>query len=134
MNSPIIILENNFNLPREILDTIQLYLINDTVNNALISYFEHLYMKKEKYEAFVYYNYIYPICSCNNCPYNGKHKIYKRKDCNPCFIFESTFTYMPNDFNECIIHNPQFQKIYYNEKKSSEYNDEDEEYYYEYDY
>ena len=131
MNSPIIILENNFNLPREILDTIQLYLKNDTANNAIISYFEHLYMKKEKYEDFVYYNYVYPICSCNNCPYNGKHKIYKRKDCNPCFIFESTFTYMPNDFNECIINNPQFQTIYYNEKKSIE--DEDEEYY-EYDY
>tara|TARA_B100000902_G_C26549965_1_gene546684 strand:+ start:75 stop:476 length:402 start_codon:yes stop_codon:yes gene_type:complete len=133
MNSPLKIIENNFDLPREILDTIQLYLKNDTVNNALISYFEHLYMKKEKYEAFIYYNYIYPKCYCNNCPYNGKNKIYKKKDCNPCFIFESTFTYMPNDFNECIIHNPQFQKIYYNEKKSSEYNDEYEEYY-QYDY
>lgn len=132
MNSPIIILENNFNLPREILDRIQLYLKNDTVNNALIAHFENLYMKKDKYEEFVYFNYVYPNCSCNNCPYNGKYKIYKRKDCNPCFIFESTFTYMPNDFNECIIYNPQFQKIYYNEKKSIEYNEDEE--YYEYDY
>jgi hypothetical protein len=88
-------------------------------------------MKKEKYEEFIYFNYIYPNCSCNNCPYNGKYKIYKKKDCNPCFIFESTFTYMPNNFNECIINNPQFQKIYYNEKILIE--DEDEEYY-EYDY
>jgi hypothetical protein len=131
MNSPLIILQNNFNLPREILDMIQLYLINDTVNNALMPYFEHLYMKKEKYEDFVYFNYVYPNCSCNNCPDNGKHKIYKKKDCNACFMFGSTFTYIPNDFNECIINNPQFQKIYYNETKTIEYEDEE---YYEYDY
>lgn len=133
MNSPLKLLENNFHLPREVLDKIQIYLVNDTANNALKLYFDHLYTKKNLYEEFIFENYVYPKCYCNNCPDNGVRKIFKKKDCDPCFIFESTFTYVPNDFNECVIDNPQFKKIYYDEKKSIEFIDEYDEYEYEYE-
>ena len=128
MNSPLIILEKYTDLPIEALDIIQSYLVNNIAYAAIASYFSHLYMKKEKYEEFIWNNYVYSQCYCNNCPDNGVRKIFKKRDCDPCFIFENTFTYMPNDFNECILNNNQFRKIYYGEKKTDEY----QEYEYEY--
>ena len=127
MNSPVKIIKHM--LPQDVLDIVQSYLVNDIAYTAISSYFDRLYIKKNKYEEFVWSNYVYPKCYCNNCPDNGKYKIYKKNDCNHCFIFEYTTRYMPNDFNECILNNPQFQKIYYDEKKSNEYSDDSEDYY-----
>ena len=116
-------------LPDEIINNIRKYMVNEIAYEALQQYFNYLYEKKEKYEEFVWNNYVYPNCVCNNCPDNGKYKIYKKRDCNECFKFESTFMYTPNDFVECISDNPQFQKIYYG-KEGNNYN----EYYYGEDY
>ena len=123
MISPVKILEDK--LPQDIINIIQSYLVNNIAYNAISSYFDRLYIKKNKYEEFVWDNYVYPKCACNNCPDNGKYKIYKKRDCDECFKFESTFMYTPNDFVECISDNPQFQKIYYG-KEGNDYN----EYYY----
>ena len=112
-------------LPNEIINNIRKYMVNEIAYEALQQYFNYLYEKKEKYEEFVWNNYVYPNCVCNNCPDNGKYKIYKKRDCNECFKFESTFMYTPNDFVECISDNPQFQKIYY----GKEGNDYSEDYY-----
>jgi len=112
-------------LPDEIINNIRKYMVNEIAYEALQQYFNYLYEKKEKYEEFVWNNYVYPNCVCNNCPDNGKYKIYKKRDCNECFKFESTFMYTPNDFVECISDNPQFQKIYY----GKEGNDYSEDYY-----
>ena len=129
----------NDKLPQDIIDNIRLYVVNEIAYQAINKYYNHLYKKKELYEEFVCVNYIYPNCKCNNFPDNGRYKMYKRKDCNDCFIFDSTFTYMPEDFRICIWDNNQFKKIRYypNYEKSEEYYDEDEdedEEYYEYDY
>jgi len=112
-------------LPDEIINNIRKYMVNEIAYEALQQYFNYLYEKKEKYEEFVWNNYVYPKCKCNNCPDNGKYKIYKKRDCDECFKFESTFMYTPNDFVECISDNPQFQKIYYG-KEGGHYS----EYYY----
>ena len=122
MISPVKILEDK--LPQDIINIIQSYLVNNIAYNAISSYFDGLYIKKNKYEEFVWDNYVYPKCACNNCPDNGKYKIYKKRDCDECFKFESTFMYTPNDFVECISDNPQFQKIYYG-KEGNDYSDED---------
>tara|TARA_B100000900_G_scaffold382007_1_gene368876 strand:+ start:49 stop:459 length:411 start_codon:yes stop_codon:yes gene_type:complete len=117
-------------LPNEIINNIRKYMVNEIAYEALQQYFNYLYEKKEKYEEFVWNNYVYPNCVCNNCPDNGKYKIYKKRDCNECFKFESTFMYTPNDFVECISDNPQFQKIYYG-KEGNDYNEDyyNEDYY-----
>lgn len=117
-------------LPDEIINNIRKYMVNEIAYEALQQYFNYLYEKKEKYEEFVWNNYVYPNCACNNCPDNGKYKIYKKRDCNECFKFESTFMYTPNDFVECISDNPQFQKIYYG-KEGNDYNEDyyNEDYY-----
>jgi|TARA_Y100000992_G_scaffold120854_2_gene79207 hypothetical protein len=131
MNSPLKIIENNFGLPRDVLNIIQSYIVNNIAYSAISSYFNNLYAKKNLYEEFVWANYVIPRCYCNNCPDNGVRKIFRKKDCDPCFIFESTYRYMPNDFTECIIENNQFRKIQYGEKESNDYEEyeEYEEYY-----
>ena len=128
MNSPVKIIKHI--LPQDVLDIIQSYLVNDIAYTAISSYFDRLYIKKNKYEEFVWANYVYPNCYCNNCPDNGRYKIYKKRDCNECFKFESTFMYTSNDFVECISDNPQFQKIYYG-KEGNDYNEDyyNEDYY-----
>ena len=120
-------------LPNEVADLVRQYRgINPIAYVAIREYYNSLFKKKELYEEFVWANYVYPNCACNNCPDNGRHKIYKRKDCNECFKFESTFIYTPNDFVECITDNPQYQKIMYYPQliQDSELGDE----YYIYDY
>lgn len=126
MNSPLKIIENNFELPRVVLNNIQSYIVNNIAYSAISSYFNHLYAKKLLYEEFVWANYVNPRCYCNNCPDNGVNKIFRRKDCDACFIFENTYRYMPNDFVECIIKNNQFRKIHYDEKESNDYEEYEE--------
>ena len=109
MNTPIE--ELSYLIPREVINNIQKYTVNNVAIHALNNYFDYLYVKKELYEDFVWNNYVYPNCKCNNCPDNGMYKIYKRKDCDACFMFDSTHIYTPIDFMECIIDNPQYYKI-----------------------
>lgn len=119
MNSPLILFKNK--LPRELLDYIQGYLTNDFAINALKEYYSYLYHKKELYEDFVYDQYIAPNCNCHRY-YNSRAQRWKTRECNSCFVFESTFQYMPEDFRRCVWENPQYQKIQYNKKV--EYDDE----------
>jgi len=101
-------------LPNELADLVRQYRgVNTIAYAAIRKYYNSLFKKKELYEEFVWSNYVYPQCNCNNCPNNGVKKLYKRKDCDQCFRFESTFIYTPNDFIECITDNPQYQKIMY---------------------
>lgn len=123
-------------LPNEVADLVRQYRgINTIAYAAIREYYNYLFKKKELYEDFVWANYVYPKCVCNNCPDNGRHKIYKRKDCDECFKFESTFIYTPTDFVECITDNPQYQKIMYYPQTINNHNDEYYDYdeYYEYD-
>lgn len=115
MNSPLVLFKDTF--PQEILNHIQEFMINDSVYEALRKYFNKLYYKKELHEEYIWDKYVYPKCYCNNCPDNGVNKIFKRKDCDECFKFQSTLVYMPEDFQLCIWDNNQFQKIYYNSDK-----------------
>ena len=131
MITPLVLLQNK--IPQECIDLIQKYvscsIAEEAANKSYDIIINNIHQRNNLYRDFVWDNYVYPNCVCNNCPDNGKYKVYKKNDCNHCFIFESTTRYMPNDFNECIIDNPQFQKIYYDEKKSDEYFDESDEYY-----
>ena len=111
MNSPLVLFKDTF--PQEVLNHIQEFMINDSVYEALRKYFNKLYYKKELHEEYIWDKYVYPKCYCNNCPDNGVNKIFKRKDCNECFKFQSTLVYMPKEFQLCIWDNNQFQKIYY---------------------
>lgn len=118
-------------LPNEVADLVRQYRgINKIAYAAIREYYNSLFKKKELYEQFVWANYVYPNCACNNCPDNGRHKIYKKRYCNECFKFESTFMYLPNDFIECITDNPQYQKIMYYPELVTDYQ-LDDEYYYE---
>lgn len=111
MNSPLVLFKDTF--PQEIINHIQEFMINDSVYEALREYFNKLYYKKELHEEYIWDNYVYPKCYCNNCPDNGVNKLFKRKDCDECFKFQSTLVYMPENFQLCIWDNNQFQKIYY---------------------
>lgn len=135
MNSPLVLFKNTF--PQEVVNNIQSFIINDYVYEAIRNYFNILYHKKELYEEFIWNNYVYPKCYCNNCPDNGVKKIFKRKDCNECFKFEYTLIYMTEDFERCIWNNNQFKKICHNDynnldyDKCIEYYDEDGNLYYD---
>lgn len=119
MNSPLIIFENK--LPIELLNHIQSYMVNDIAVKALCDYFDYLYNKKEIYEEFVYEQYVMPNCRCIEY-FNNIAQRWKTRECDACFIYESTFTYMPEDFRLCIWDNTaQYQKIKYGEKKNEEY-------------
>lgn len=131
MNSPLILFENK--LPRELLDIIQSYLINDIAYIMLKEYFSYLYDKKELYEEFVYNNYVMPNCSCIRY-FNSFANRWKTKECDVCFIYESTLTYMPEDFRLCIWDNDQFQKINYGEKIDESIYEKENEDEYEYEY
>ena len=116
MNSPLVLFKDTF--PQEIINHIQEFMINDSVYEALREYFNKLYYKKELHEEYIWDNYVYPKCYCNNCPDNGVNKLFNRKDCDECFKFQSTLVYMPENFQICIWDNNQFQKIYYNDDKN----------------
>lgn len=113
MKSPIILFESK--LPRDVLNIIQTYLINDFVYQALKEYYNYLYYKKELYENFAYEQYIIPNCSCRRY-YNSIAQRWKERECSGCYIFEYTNVYMPKDFRICIYNNPQYRKIQYGEK------------------
>ena len=110
MITPLVILEDK--LPQVTIDLIQSYLKNDFANEIVGEYFDKLYEKKENYDDFIFTNYVYPKCKCNNCPDNGVNKIFKRRDCNVCFMFESEVWHF-NRYYECISDNLQYQKITY---------------------
>ena len=117
MNTPLIILKNK--LPVDLINLIQTYMTNDIVTKAVSKYFDKLYQKKDEYDDFVWDNYVFPNCQCNNCPENGLHKLFKRKDCNVCFMFESSLWYY-NTFYECTLNNLQYFKIVYGRKNYSD--------------
>ena len=112
--SPINILTKeikNLELPDTVINHIQKYLKNDIVYEAINKYYGYLYDKKKLYEEFVWNNYVFPKCYCNGCPDNGRNKLFRRKDCDYCFIFQFTSKYKLTDFEICIENNPQFFKI-----------------------
>jgi len=119
MNSPLVLFKNTF--PEEVINHIQSFIINEHVYEALRNYFNNLYDKKESHNEFIWDNYVYPKCFCDNCPDNGVTKIFKRRDCDECFKFEYTLIYMPEDFQHCIWDNNQFQKIYYKDYNNLDY-------------
>ena len=101
-------------LPHSIINNIQTYMRNDLMYKCLQEYFNKLYEKKEICEEKAYDKYVYPNCVCNNCPDNGRRKIFKRRDCSDCFEYECrqmNDEYAPQDFHECIKENPQYRKI-----------------------
>ena len=138
--TPINILINeikNYEFPETVINNIQKYMKNDIAYEVIQKHYGNLYDKKDLYEKFILNNYVFPKCYCNGCPNNGCNKLFKRKDCNYCFIFQYTSKYIPTDFEICIEHNPQFENIKaFPVHKEIEY---DEDYYdshsesYEYD-
>lgn len=107
-------------LPQVILFKIQQYLpVKSIIKEAIQNYYEKLHLKKEFLEECIWQRYIYPNCCCNNCPDNGRHKIFMRKDCDPCFRYEvniHTNIYAPDNYRICIIENPQYEKIAFDKK------------------
>jgi hypothetical protein len=125
MKSPIILFESK--LPRDVLNIIQTYLINDFAYQALKEYYNYLNYKKELYEDFAYQQYITPNCTCRRY-YNSIAQRWKERECSGCFIFEYTNVYMPKDFRICIYNNSQYHKIQYGEKINyNSYNEDDDE-------
>ena len=111
-------------LPEVILFRIQHYLpVKSVIKEAIQNYYIKLHLKKEFLEESIWQKYIYPNCYCKNCPDNGRNKIFKRRDCDPCFRYEVnviTNQYAEDNYRVCIIENPQYEKIAFNKK-----NDED---------
>ena len=75
-------------LPHSIINNIQTYMRNDLMYKCLQEYFNKLYEKKEICEEKAYDKYVYPNCVCNNCPDNGRRKLFNRRDCSDCFEYE----------------------------------------------
>lgn len=115
MNSPIYILDKK--LPHEILYKIQLYLpVNNEVRNALIKYYNKIHNQKILDEEKTFKNDIYPNCRCSNCPDNGQHKLFIRRNCSVCFeyeIKEFCDDYISEKYKLVIKYNPQYKKIAY---------------------
>lgn len=116
MYTPLIIFSDIF--PQEILNQIQQYLpVHDNISNALKKYYDELHDKKTIDDEIAWARYVYPNCACPNCPNNGRHKIYRRKDCNPCFEHEINVVgdvYANDKYCLVIKNNPQYKKIAYN--------------------
>ena len=135
MITPLVLLQNK--IPQECIDLIQKYvscsIAEEAANKSYDIIINNIHQRNNLYRDFVWDNYVYPNCFCNNCPDNGRHKLFKKRDCDHCFIFESTMTYYTEEFMEKIWN----ENIPYD--NSSEYSNEDYEYleyeeYYEQDY
>ena len=117
MNSPVYLFKEI--LPQELLNQIQQYLpVNDQVKNALKKYYNELYNKRLLDEEEIFEKEIYLNCSCSNCPDNGRHKIFRRRDCSLCFEYEIKQYcgyYASNKYKIAIRDNPQHKKIAYDE-------------------
>lgn len=107
-------------LPEVILFRIQNYLpVKPIIKEAIRNYYDKLHFKKELLEECIWQRYVYRNCSCNNNPDNGRHKIFKRKDCDSCFRYEvniHTNAYASDKYRICIIENPQYEKIAFDKK------------------
>lgn len=128
MNTPLIIF--NEILPQEVLNQIQQYLpVNENIRLALSNYYDKLYDKKVIDDEEVFEKYVYPKCVCANCPDNGRNKIYKRKDCDVCFEYETkehNCNYSSEEYHLVIENNPQYRKVKYGEyDNDNSINDDD---------
>ena len=132
MNSPVYLFKEI--LPQELLNKIQQYLpVNDQVKNALKKYYNELYNQRLLDEEEIFENEVYPHCFCSNCPDNGKHKIFRRRDCSLCFEYETkqySGEYASNEYKIVIRDNPQYNKIAY-DKYDESYDDCDDMYWYD---
>jgi len=115
MNTPLVIFENI--LPQVLLDQIQQYLpVNENIRSALTNYYDKLHDQKILDDEEVFENKIYPNCYCSNCPDNGRTKIFRRRDCSPCFEYETkeySGDYASQEYKLVIRDNPQYKKIAY---------------------
>lgn len=104
MITPLVILQNK--IPHVCIDLIQSYINCDIAQQAANKSYDliinNIHKRNDLYRDFVWDNYVYPICYCNNCPDNGRHKIFKKKDCDHCFVFDSTMKYYTQEFMEKI--------------------------------
>ena len=105
-----LILTPFYELPNEIKNNIQSYLVNEAAYKMLQEYFNYLFYKKNLYEDFCYEQYVRPNCKCYSY-YNSNAQRWKTRDCYLCDEFEYTDKYIPNDYRECIQNNNQFKKI-----------------------
>ena len=101
------------NLPEDIYMIIESYMPikNNFAINAIYEYYDYISYKQQIYEEFIWENYVKPNCRCNNFPNNGIEKIYKRRDCNDCFMVENSQKNIIDEFKVCINENKQFNKI-----------------------
>ena len=115
MITPLIVFKEK--LPQETLDQIQQYLPPcDIVVNALKKHYDELYDEKLIADEEAFEKLIYPNCRCRNCPDNGQHKIFNRKDCWYCDEYEMkeyNDYYASEEYKLVITNNPQFKKIAY---------------------
>ena len=130
MNSPVTIF--NDILPQELLDKIQQYLpVNENIRVALANYYEKLYDQKVIDDEEAFEIHIYPNCVCENCPDNGRTKIFRRRECYVCFeheLKEHLGEYTNEQFHLVCKNNPQYRKIAYNEYEYDSDSDSDSEY------
>lgn len=131
MNTPLIIFNQIF--PQEIINNIQIYLPpNDIVINALKDYYDILHEAKILNDEYIFETIVYPNCYCSNCPDNGHHKLFKRRDCSPCFEYETkeySGDYASDEYKMIIRDNPQYKKIAHGEYNSED--DYDDMYWYD---
>lgn len=97
-------------LPDEIRYNIQSYLVNECVYQMLQEYFQYLIYKKNLYQDFCYDQYVSPNCGCYRY-YNSNAQRWKTRDCYYCDELEYGNKYIPQDYIECIIYNPHYEKI-----------------------
>ena len=64
MHSPVLFLENK--VPRDVLNIIQKYLVNDYVYEALARYFDYLFLKKTLFIGFNYVPEDFRLCIKDN--------------------------------------------------------------------
>ena len=115
MTTPLMIIQNElpYYLCDDIINHIKKYLKNDIVYQALAEHFDYLIYRNDLYQDFVIHNYVIPQCNCFHfAPENGNNKMYNRKECSICFMFDSTTHFVNQDYQLCITDNPQYFKIY----------------------
>ena len=84
MNSPLVLIARR--LPRELVHIIQTYIRNDIVHEAVRHHLRYLMYEQEIYMRFVYYNYVEPLCTCDQ---HGPKYLRKYGGCQQCMFFES---------------------------------------------
>ena len=105
MNSPLSIIEHK--LPRELINIIQTYLINEIALEAVYYHIDYLYEAQDDYEDSLRNN---NECNCYRY-FNPRANRWKERECNFCWMMDYTTEFHLPGYKTCIWNNSQLSKI-----------------------